>query len=66
MKEYGLYESAAVKVQTIKTAIEVSLLRLFFSLLGRTLTIFAPSPPHSLLVYYFVSMSESRYAVTRH
>ena len=23
MKEYGLYESAAVKVQTIKTAIEV-------------------------------------------
>lgn len=25
MKEYGLYESAAVKVQTIKTAIEVRL-----------------------------------------
>lgn len=24
MKDYGLYESAAVKVQTIKTAIEVS------------------------------------------
>lgn len=23
MKEYGLYESAAVKVQTLKTAIEV-------------------------------------------
>ena len=23
MKDYGLYESAAVKVQTIKTAIEV-------------------------------------------
>jgi hypothetical protein len=28
MKEYGLYESAAVKVQTLKTAIEVR----FFSL----------------------------------
>jgi len=25
MKAYGLYESASVKVQTIKTAIEVSL-----------------------------------------
>ena len=27
MKEYGLYESAAVKVQVLKTAVEVSLYR---------------------------------------
>lgn len=26
MKEYGLYESASVKIQTFKTAIEVSVL----------------------------------------
>jgi chaperonin GroEL (HSP60 family) len=31
MKEYGLYESAAVKVQTIKTAIEVRFLGLSLS-----------------------------------
>lgn len=28
MKEYGLYESAAVKIQTLKTAIEVSVLEI--------------------------------------
>ena len=32
MKEYGLYESAAVKVQTIKTAIESACLILRFVL----------------------------------
>ena len=31
MKAYGLYESASVKIQTLKTAIEVSRLRPYAS-----------------------------------
>jgi chaperonin GroEL (HSP60 family) len=30
MKEYGLYESASVKIQTLKTSIEVMFLVFFF------------------------------------
>lgn len=49
MKEYGLYESAAVKVQTIKTAIEVSTLSAFFESLRHELMSFSRI---SLPVFY--------------
>lgn len=49
MKEYGLYESAAVKVQTIKTAIEVRG-RSFSRRPSRLLTRTPPLNPLSLTV----------------
>lgn len=54
MKEYGLYESAAVKVQTIKTAIEVSI----FMLLSLMVSELILSSQISLPVFCYELMSE--------